>query len=60
MTKSMNDNEITLFGHKQKLNIICTCIMLIMFVIDILVCPEILLVHYEAASIRLPIYLNCL
>ena len=33
--------------------------MLIMLVIDILVCPEILLVHYDAASIRLPKYLNC-
>ena len=32
--------------------------MLIMLVIDILVCPEILLVHYDAASIRPPTYLN--
>ena len=33
--------------------------MLIMLVIDILVCPpEILLVHYDAASIRPPKYLN--
>ena len=35
----MNDNEITLFGHKQKLNMVDICIMLIMFVIEILVCP---------------------
>ena len=38
----MNDNEIILFGHKKNskiLNIVDICIMLIMLVIDILVCP---------------------
>ena len=38
-----NDNEIILFGHREKnskmLNIVDTSIMLIMLVIDILVCP---------------------
>ena len=38
----MNDNEIILFGHKKNgkiLIIVDICIMLIMLVIDILVCP---------------------
>ena len=39
-----------LYFDTKKLNTVDTCIMLIMLVIDILVCPEILLVHYDVIS----------
>ena len=47
MTMTMNDNKIILFGHRKNskiLNIVDICIMLIMLVTDILVCPGYLIV----------------
>ena len=58
MTMTMKTFYLDTEKNSKMLNIVDIIIMLIMLVIDILVCPEILLVYYDAASTRPPNYLN--